>query len=158
MNASSLHRLAPGLLAGVTVLLSCFLLLGCNYAVRTTTLFGDYRDQFPPVVLSVDKEDKIDYTFDWKETTVGGMSVSKFKPSQNFWRLNVFRFSDGVRIGGDDKWIPFGDLDDKNTQRSVTFPGLPVGKLLRFDLDLADDPKSPKDRETYNFMVLFHNE
>ena len=155
MNAWSLYRRAPGLLTGVTVLLSCFLLSSCNYAVRTKTLFGEHRDQFPAIVLSADTEHETDYVFDWKKTTVGGVSAIKFIPSKDFYRLHFFRFSDGARIGstGND-YYPL----DPETCKPITFTKLPTHELLRADLEFADDEKGNKGQETYSFMVLFHYE
>jgi len=150
MNASSLYRRTPGLLAGITLLLSCFLFSGCvSYVVRTQTLFGEYRDQFPAIVLSVDAHE---YTFDWNEATIGGVSASKFIPDKKFWRLNVFQFSDGKRIGEND--YDFQPI----AKTQVTFVKLPWDKLLRADLEFTDDPKSATGRTVYSFIVLLHNE
>ena len=151
MNASNLYRGTPGLFAGVTLLLSCFLFSGCaNYAIRTQTLFGEHRDQFPAIVLS--PTDKDEYTFDWNKTTIGGVSVSKFIPSKKFWRLNVFKFSDGQRIGGND--YDFHPI----SETKVTFINLPLHQLLRADLELCDEPKHCNDTKGYSFMVLMHKE
>ena len=56
MNSSEWYRRTPGLLAGVVLLLSCFLLSGCKLThllgpFLLDDIFGDLRDQFPTVVL-----------------------------------------------------------------------------------------------------------
>lgn len=156
MNASSLYRRILGLLAGVALLLSCLLFSGCRFShlfgpIVLKDLFGEHLDQFPAVVLSADRPDTIDYKFDWNTTTIAGASITNFIPSTDYWRLNVFKFSDG-------KPISSNGFKSIKSEKSETFKGLPVGKLLRVDLDTADDPKGTKNRETYSFLVLFHNE
>src|SRR5688572_25657221 len=101
MNPWTRHRRILDLLTILTLLVGCFLVSACNYAVRTKTLFGEFRDQYPPVVLSIDdKVEKMNYNFDWQTTTLAGVSISKFRPSNDFWRLNVFQFSDGKHLTG----------------------------------------------------------
>jgi hypothetical protein len=158
MNASSPSRHASPLL-GVALLLSCFLFSGCRldlffgYA-NVKDLIGENLDQFPAIVLSTDKPGDINnYVFNWNETTLAGMSASKFKPTEKFWRLNIFSFKDGGVIG--DFKNKFKELE---THPSETFPSLPQEKLLRVDLDLAEDEDGTKGRKTYSFLVLFHYE
>ena len=150
MNTSSLYRRAPGLLAGVALLLSCFLFSSCNYAVRTTTLLGEHHDKFPPVVLSVDDPGPVNYLFDWKKTTIAGVMASKFIPSTDFWRMNVFNFSDGMRLTN----YKFKSIEQYPTESFTLDPE----KLLRVDLDLADNEEGTKNRKSYSFMVMFHYE
>lgn len=149
MKTSSLYRQVPGLLAGIVVFVNCFLFSGCNL-VQTKTLFGPDLRQFPAVVLTVTSHE---YTFDWDKTTIGGAPVSEFVPRAKFWRLGVFKFSDGVRIGGTD-----GDFHAFEVKRSEVFHDLPWDKLLRADLDLTDDPNGDKEAKTLSFIVLLHNE
>jgi hypothetical protein len=149
MNAHSRSRRILGLLTMLS--LSCMLLSACHYAVRTKTLFGDHRDQFPTIVLTADQKDTINYTFDWETTTVGGVSVAKFVPSSKFWRLNMFRFSNGERIGGNTT-----DFISTKDYPKVELKDLPTERLLRADFDFADDKEGTKDRDNYSFMVLFH--
>jgi hypothetical protein len=157
MTAWTRHLRVLDMMIMLTLLLSCSLVSACNYAVRTKTLFGEYRDQFPPVVLSIDnKTEKIDYPFDWQATTVGGISISQFRPSNDFWRLNVFQFSDGKRIAGTLDHMQ--DYRSSKTDHSEMLNGLPTEKLLRADLELADDKEGTKGRETYSFMFLLHYE
>lgn len=151
MKTSSLYRSVPGLVAGVTLALCCFLLTGCNYVVRTSSLFGGELDQFPAVVLNT-QDGSHNYTFDWKKNTIGGLSVSKYKPKAKYWRLHVFKFKDGQRIGGNEnKW------KDLETDTSETFVDLPFDKLMRVDLDLTDDPNSGENARTLTFIVLLHD-
>ena len=151
MNTSTLYRRTPSILAGVVLLLSCFLFSSCTYAVRTKTLFGEYHDQFPPVVLSVDNPGPVNYLFDWKTTTIAGTTASKFIPSTDFWRMNVFNFSDGQPITN----YKFKSIEQYPTE---SFTGLDTEKLLRVDLDLADNEEGTKNRKSLSFMVLFHCE
>jgi hypothetical protein len=156
MNPSSLYRRTLSLLPAITLSLSCLLLIGCRLDlvlghVNTKDVFGEHRDQFPTIALSSDNKEQIDYTFDWNTTTVGGVEVSKFNPGKKFWRMNIYRYSDGERIG------------DHRDYRAIenpaeTFQNLPVEKYLRIDLDLADDQQGTKGTEYYSFMVLFHYE
>ena len=158
MNALSRHQRVPGLLAGVILLLSCFLFSSCNYAVRTTTLFGDKRDMIPTVVLSAHNAETAELPLNWRNMTIGGVSAVNFKPSQHFWRLHIFSFSDGEKIGtnkNDNAFYPF-DWDKEGD--SLVIRDLPMHKLLRADLDLADDEKGIKDRDTLSVMILFHYE
>ena len=143
MKASNLYQRTSGLLAGASLLLSYFLFSGCaNQIVRTPTLFGEHRDQFPAIVLTVDKniKDEYEYTFDWNKTTIGGVAISKFLPNKKFWRLRVFRYSDGMRIGGTAM-----NYESIAEVMSVTLVGLPANKLLRFDLELCDLPSQCQD-------------
>lgn len=156
MNASNLYRRAPGLLAGVALLLSCFLLSGCKishilgpYVLQD--LFGEHHDQIPTVVLSMDNSGPVDYTFDWSKTTIGGTSVSNFMPSSDFWRMNIYRFSDGNPLTSN----KFKLIKEYPAEE---FKSMPSEKLLRIDLDLADDEQGIKNRKTYSFTVLFHYE
>ncbi|HXV82298.1 MAG TPA: hypothetical protein VEG60_20705 [Candidatus Binatia bacterium] len=158
MNASSPYRHAPSLLAGVALLLSCFLFSGCRldlffgYA-NLKDLIGENLDQFPAIVLSTDNPGDINYTFDWTTTSLAGMKASDFKPTEKFWRLNIFSFKDGGVIGNFKR-----QFEELETHPSVTFPSLPQEKLLRIDLDLAEDEDGTKGRKTYSFLVLFHYE
>lgn len=155
MKASNLYQHTSGLLAGASLLLSCFLLSGCaNQFIRTPTLFGEHRDQFPAIVLTVDKniKDEYAYTFN-KKTTIAGVEISKFLPNKKFWRLRVFRYSDGMRIGGTAM-----DYEPITEDMSVTLVGLPAHKLLRFDLDFCDLPSQCKDTDSYSVNALLHPE
>ncbi len=87
MNAWSRHQRILDLFTASTILASFVLLSAC---VGIKTLFGDEGDQTPPIVLSVDQPGNVDYEFDWQSTSIGGVSVSKFMPSHEYWRLNVF--------------------------------------------------------------------
>lgn len=161
MNPSSLYPRAPHLLAGFALLLSCFLLSGCESKLTEVKkmlgddvlkyVFGEHLDQFPAVVLDANGETTVNYTFDWKRTTFAGESLIKFIPSQNYWRMNVFKFSDGKPIG---KYNGFKSF----TESSLTFPGVNAEELLRVDFDLADDQAGTKNRMKYSFVVLFHND
>ena len=155
MNASSLNRRALGLLAGVALLLSCFLFSACNFnriwgPSLLKDLFGDYHDQFPAVVLDSNGQDPVkDVKFDWNETTMGGASIKNFIPSKNFYRLNIYYASNGTKIYHDD----FQPL--KNPTK---FPDLPAEKLLQVDLEMADDQQGTQGREIYSFHILFHTD
>jgi hypothetical protein len=152
MKQSGINRSVAGLTAGSTLLLSCFLFSGCNYAIRTKTLFGGEYDQFPAVVLNT-QNGSHDYTFDWNKNTIGGLSVSKFKPKAKYWRLHVFNFKDGQRIGGNEnKW------KDLETDATQTLLNLPFDKLMRADVDLTDNPNSMENPRTLTFIVLLHDE
>lgn len=151
MKTPNLYRRVPGLVAGVTLFLNCFLLTGCDLVMQPKTVFGPDLRQFPAVVLSANGSH--DYTFDWDKTTIGGISVSKFEPKAKYWRLNVFRFSDGLQIGNND-----GKFKPLETDRSEQFTDLKWDKLMRADLDLTDDPKSDENARTLSFIVLLHDE
>lgn len=156
MNSSSLYRRAPGLLAGAALLLSCFLFSGCKIShvlgpFILQDLFGEYQDQFPTVVLSVDEPGPVNYTFDWKTTTIGGIMAANFIPSTDFWRMNVFSFSDGNPKSS----YKFKSIEQYPTE---SFTNLDAEKLLRVDLDLADNEEGTKNRKSYSFTVLFHYE
>jgi hypothetical protein len=140
---------------GVTLLIgSFFLLSGCdlnNFAVKTTTLIGDDHDQFPAIVLNA-QDGSHDYIFDWEQNSIGGLPLSKFRPKSKYWRLQVFKFSDGQRIGGNSSdWKPRSDTKE-------TFKSLEFDKLMRVDLDLADDERGEKDALTKSFVILLHDE
>lgn len=148
MKRFNLYRRIPGLFAVVTLIVNCFLLSGCLF-IQPKKLFGPDLRQFPAVVLTVTSHE---YEFNWDKLTIGGASAMEFIPKAKFWRLNVFNFSDGVRIGGNDS--EFHSFET----RSEVFHDLPWDKLLRADLDLTDDPKGHEDAKTISFIVLLHNE
>ena len=150
MKAS--NRCKQGLMAGLILVFGCFLLSGCNYALRTQTLFGKDYAQFPAVVLNA-QNGSHDYTFDWNKNTIGGLSVSSYKPKAKYWRLHVFNFKDGQRIGGNEnKW------KDLETDTAETLVNLPFDKLMRADIDLTDDPNTSENARTLSFIVLLHDE
>jgi hypothetical protein len=136
-------------------LLGClFLVSGCDlnsFAVRTSTLIGEDHDQFPAIVLNA-QDGSHDYVFDWEANTVGGLPLSKFRPKAKYWRLQVFKFSDGLRIGGNSSdWKP-------RSETKETFKALDFDKLMRVDLDLADDARGEENARTKSFIILLHDE
>ena len=156
MTASSLCQRAPRLLAVLMLLLTCFVVSGC-LATKVTMggpilqdIIGEHLDQFPAVVLDATGNTTIDYVFDWDKTTMAGECITTFFPSAKFWRLNAFSVSDGTPVTNNN-WQSIA-------ARTVSLNGLKAEKLLRAQLDLDDDPNDVKDRKTYNFIVLFHNE
>ena len=152
MNATPPYKRGSRILAGVALLSSCFLLSGCHWwgPGVIKDLFGDHIDQFPTIALTADNDKAVNFPFDWDGTTVGGMLVSNFSPSKDYWRLNAFKFSDGTRITQNDRY------QSMKTERKTDLNGLPVEHYVRVDLDLADNPEGTKNRKTYSFMVLFH--
>ena len=50
--------------------MSCFLLSGCNYFIKTHTLFGEELDKFPSVVLTAQNHDCTTFVFDWNVSTI----------------------------------------------------------------------------------------
>ena len=65
--------------------------------------------------------------------------------------MNVFNFSDGTSITN----YKFKSIEQYPTE---SFTNLDTEKLLRVDLDLADDEQGIKNRKSYSFIVLFHCE
>jgi hypothetical protein len=115
-------------------------------------LIGEHLDQVPAVVLDATGLAPVNYPFSWdkEKTTVAGESISKLRPTKNFWRLNAYNFKDGKPIT-DNGWRG-------RNESSETLNNLPTEKLLRIQLDIADDQNDVKNRKTHNFIVLFHNE
>ncbi|MGH7183681.1 MAG: hypothetical protein ACREJN_17130 [Nitrospiraceae bacterium] len=148
MITSHFYRHNLGLLAGLTLLLICFLSTGCTLT-QSKQLSGPDL-QLPAVVLSVESHD---FLFDMDKTTIGGRPVSEFIPKAKFWRLNVFLFSDGTRIGGND--AEFYLLKDK---RSETLYNLPWDTLLRADLDFTNNPQGDDTATTVSGFFLLHKE
>src|SRR5688572_21933100 len=111
METSHYFRRVLGLIVVFT------LISGCHYAVRTKTLFGDERDQYPAVVLKPQNHSH-DYEFDWDKNTVGGVRLSEWQPKQKYWRLQLFSFSSGDPVGNTGKWKAFKD------NRTEKFTGL----------------------------------
>jgi hypothetical protein len=111
----------------------------------------DTYDGLPAVVLSVDSPQ---YEFDWDKTTIKDTLVSALVPKTKFWRLNVFKFSDGVRIGSND--TNFYLRDGKDAKRTRVISDLPWNQLLRIDLDLTDDLEADGKAKTLSFIVLLH--
>lgn len=153
MKTPSLSRCVPGLMAGVTLAVSCFLFSGCNYAVRQKTIFGPDLRQLPAVVLSP-QNGSHDFVFDWRVATIGGTPMLTWKPDKRYWRLNVFRFKNGMRIGGNkDGWKDF-----QKDEYTETFSAIVFDRLIRVDLDLTDDPNgSEKDEPPWSLYVLLHD-
>ena len=149
MKSSHFCPITRCLIGGVTLLL---LSSSCNYAMRTSTLFGEDLQRFPAVVLST-QNGSHDYTFDWDKSTVGGLSASVVKPKAKYWRLHVFKFSDGQRIGGNE-----GKWKDLETETAETLVDLPFDKLMRADVDLTDNPETGENARTLPFIVLLHDE
>lgn len=157
MKILSRYRSVPAVVAGTTLFLSCFVLSGCtSWFVSTKTLLGENRDAFPAVVLSAQNHSH-DYTFDWDQNTVGGLSLSKVKPDAKYWRMQVYRFSDGERIGNNtNQWKP---LDSNNPEdKRETFTKLDFDKLMIVSLDVADSQDGLKNVGTYSINVLLHDE
>ncbi len=143
MITSHPNRDSVSLLVGAALFLSCFLLTDCSL-IRTL-------DGLPAVVLSVDSPQ---YEFDWDRTTINDTPVSALVPKAKFWRLNVFQFSNGMRIGDND--TKFYLQNGKNAKRSRVIPDLPWDQLLRVDLDLTNDLEADDKATTLSFIVLLH--
>ncbi len=152
MKISGLYQSVSGLVAGGTLLVSCFLFSGCNYVVRTKTLFGEELDKFPSVVLSAQNHSTT-YVFDWNETTLGGVSLSEFKPKAKYWRLHLFKFSNGDRIAPYKTDWKLLESDTKETFEKLTFD-----TLMLADLDLTDNPVTGENARRYSINVLLHDE
>lgn len=146
MMTLHLYRYTVGFFAGLALLLSCFQLTSCN------SLRGkDVPDGLSAAVLSVDSPQ---YKFDWDRTTINYTPVSALVPKAKFWRLNVFQFSNGARVGDND--TTFYLLEGKDAKRSRVIYDLPWDRLLRVDLDLTNDLEADDKARTLSFIVLLH--
>lgn len=152
MKTSGLYQSVSGLLVGGTLLVSCFLISGCNYFIQSHTLFGEELDKFPSVVLRAQNHSTT-YVFDWNTSTIGGVSLSKFKPKVKYWRLHLFKFSNGDRIAPDNTDWKYLESDTNETFNNLTFD-----ILMRADLDLTDNIESGENARTYSLNVLLHDE
>jgi len=153
MTKNNVYPNLPTLVITISLLLSSSLFTGCNYIVRTANLFGGDYNQFPAVVLNTQESGSHNYTFDWNKNTIGGLAVSTYKPKAKYWRLHVFNFKDGQRIGGNEnKW------KNLETDPSETLVNLPFDKLMRADLDLTNNTDTLEDAKTFTFIVLLHDE
>src|SRR2546421_8169733 len=125
MKTSGLNQRVSGLVAGGTLLVSCFLFSGCSsFVVLTKDIIGKELDAFPTVVLTTQGKGNHDYVFDWNKTTIGGVSLSEFKPNAEFWRLHLFSFKTGTRIApGKTDWKPL-KCDMKETFENLKFDSL----------------------------------
>lgn len=153
MSISSLYRKVLGLVAGCTLLVTGLPLVGCSYLKPMS--YAEKVQQYPSIVLSVHSHD---YVFSWDTIEINGVPLRKILPQAKFWRLQVFQFSDGIRIGGNGS--EFRSFDSEE-QRKETLINLPFDKLLRADIDLinkrnANEPD--EDAKTVSFMVLLHDE
>lgn len=153
MSISSLYRKVLGLVAGCTLFVTGLPLVGCSYLKPMS--YAEKVQQFPSIVLSVNSHD---YEFNWDTMEINGVPLRKILPQAKFWRLQVFQFSDGTRIGGNDS--DFRSFDSEE-QRKETLKNLPFDTLLRADIDLKNNPKAndpDEDAKTVSFMILLHDE
>jgi len=135
-------------------LLSCFLFSGCtDFVVFTKDIIGKSLDAFPTVVLSTQERGSHNYVFDWDKNTIGGVSLSKYKPKAKHWRLHLFNFGTGERIAPKKIDWKFLDSDTKET-----FEEVPFDKLLRADLDLTDDIDTGENAKTYSINFILHDQ
>ena len=154
MKISSLYHSVSGLVAGGTLLLGCFLFSGCSsFVVLTKDIVGKELDAFPAVVLSTQAKGSHNYVFDWNTNTIGGVSLSEFKPKTKYWRLHLFNFQTGVRIAPDKTDWKILECDTKET-----FEKVPFDELLRADLDLTDDFDTGKNARSYSINFILHDQ
>ena len=152
MKTFNHYRSLATLVTGVALLLSCFLFSGCNYVLRTKTIFGEEYDKFPSVVLRPQNHSTT-YVFDWNENTVGGIRLADFKPNAKYWRLHLFKYSDGTRLGpANTDWKPLA------TDARETFENLKFDVLMKADLDLTDNYDTGDGARSYSINVLLHDE
>jgi hypothetical protein len=136
----------------ISLLLTSFTFTACKpWFISTKRLFGEARDKFPAVVLSTQSPGSHDYTFDWDKNTVGGVSLANVQPNKKYWRLNLYKFKTGEVIGNFKDCKSFAD-------RTETFTGLDFDKLVRADLDVANDPNCMEDAETFSLNFLLHDD
>jgi hypothetical protein len=151
MKTSNLYRQVPGLLVGVTLFVISFLFSGCNTGpelnIPNKDLIG--TESLPSIVLAITGHD---YEFNWDKATLGGKPMSELVPKRKFWRLNIFKFSDDVRVGGNN-----GDFHSFE-KRSEEYRNLPWNELLRVDLDLTDNPEDDPEAKTLSFLVLLNED
>lgn len=155
MSISSFYRKALGLVAGCTLLVTGLPLVGCSNTKPMP--YAEKVQQLPSIVLSVYSHSH-DYDFNWDTMEVNGVPLIKILPQAKFWRLQVFQFSDGTRIGGNGS--DYRSFDSEEQRRETLF-NLPFDKLLRVDIDLKNTPgadEPDEDAKTVSFMVLLHDE
>lgn len=137
-------------LAGWTLLLAG-LVAGCTYV--QSILCTEKPQDFPTLVLSLTSHQ---YEFNWDRLEANGHPLKNFFPERKYWRVQVFRFSDGVRVG--ENGTNFYSFEKKETKD--TLKNLPFDRLLRVDLDFQNKPKEDDpdpDATTVSLMVLLHD-
>ncbi len=175
MSISSLYRKILGLVAGCTLFVTGLPLsaipsqledklsttspaepdqeVGCSYLKPMSD--AEKVQQLPSIALNVHSHN---YEFNWETMEVNGVPLRKILPQAKFWRLQVFQFSDGTRIGGNSS--DYRSFDSEEQRRETLF-NLPFDTLLRVDIDLKNTPgadEPDEDAKTVSFMVLLHDE
>ena len=121
MNTSSLYRRIPSLLIGCTLFASCLLSSGCAQLLR-----------YPAVVVTPEKDGELALSLDtaYKSDNPLMEDLSALVKKGQFWRVSVFKLSDGkLRSGSDWKSIL--------SESKVVLTGLPMEVLLRGDIEVC---------------------